>query len=52
LFSPGLWATIGAQFFTIILVGILTVGNTRYNRKLDAGEAEAIQGIEGYRYSI
>ena len=44
--------TIGAQIFTIILVGVLTVFNGRFNRRLDKGEVPPIQGIEGFRYSI
>jgi hypothetical protein len=52
LVRPGLWVTIGAQIFTMVLVGTLTLFNTRTNRKLDNREVPLIQGIEGFRYSI
>lgn len=44
--------TIGAQILTITIVAILSVMNTRFNRKLDKGLVPAIQGIEGFRFSI
>ena len=51
-YSIGLWVTIGAQMFTIVLVALLSLFNTRFNKKLDEGREPPIQGIEGFRYSI
>jgi hypothetical protein len=51
-YIPGLWATIGCQFFMLLLLAGTTVHFRTQNKRLLAREVDELEGTPGFSYTI
>jgi hypothetical protein len=49
---PGLWVTIGLQFFNLAMLLGCSIAFARANKAVREGKAEHIEGRAGFYYTI